>query len=75
MDEDLRAQWERFLNGHWQLEVPQKPGKYPTKHLTKDWQYPDIVVYEHLDGTYHSTTPDFGGYIWSEPRPNMPGCR
>lgn len=74
MDEKSRKKWEVFLNGHWQKEIPQKAGEYPTKSVD-DYAGGLIVVYIDRDTKRAKSTKSWGGYYWSEPLPSLPDVK
>ncbi len=63
-------EWEAFLNGHWQKEIPQKEGLYPTAARNGDRAH-DKVVYYFYD-RYEPAPGPWSGWWWSEPFPELP---
>lgn len=70
MNETLRAQWDKFFLGCWTKERPTKPGKYPTR--TYDGHPGQTVLVYALPNGGVAQMPSWGGFYWTEPRPDMP---
>lgn len=75
MDAKLRQQWAQFLNGHWTLSRPTKPGLYRIVSRidtdTQSFGHEAVVFWDPNVGEARAVTP-WGGYWWSEPTPPLP---
>ncbi len=71
MSEALLDSWAKFIQGHWQREMPTGPGRYPTANRVGNTTG-SRVVYTHP--TTHKPQGDrpWKGWWWSEPFPEMP---
>ncbi len=67
----VSAEWQEFLNGHWQREIPQKDGLYPTADFTGT-ETGLIVVYQNQKTMVFSTPRPWQGWFWSVAYPGLP---
>lgn len=68
MTDELRAEWDTFLNGHWQKEMPKKVGEYPLATLDGELGGRGLVYFAGGFRSVHT----WRGWWWSEPIPDMP---
>lgn len=70
---DVVDLWRDFLHGHWTKVPPTVPGTYPTADRA-GFLSKDIIVGELKGELYYAgaKNPAWGGWWWSEPRPDMP---
>lgn len=62
---------ERYVGGHWQLEVPSAAGRYFT--ATSYGDAGDLIsVYIAPDTGVPTPTKNWGGFWGSEPIPDLP---
>jgi len=71
----LKDLWQKYLDGHWQKEMPTKPGRYQT--ATQDGLRAHEIVVMIVDGELTTNVKmaneiDWAGWWWSEPTPPMP---
>lgn len=75
MRDETRKEWERFLTGKWQLEMPQQEGRFPVQPRNDagfpiyagDWGV-EVIYKDPRTGNFKSVH-DWGGFWWSEPFP------
>ena len=79
MEDNIRQQWERFLNGHWQEKMPEATGSIPVKAREEDRTkgtagYHTVTTYaDPVTGKIKPVRP-WGGFWWSERMPDeLPG--
>ncbi len=64
----ITMQWQKFLNGKWQKEMPIKPGNYPiADRLGNDAGYNLII----LNKGKPESIKNWQGWWWSEPQPPL----
>lgn len=70
----MNEEWNRFIAGKWQKEMPQKSGKYPVKSFRKENEtmagYSFEVVFEDRVTHECRSVHSWGGLWWSEPLPD-----
>lgn len=64
----MNKEWIKFLDGHWQKEMPRAEGQFFT--ATRDGKGAGLqTVYQHPDTSrFHSVWP-WEGWWWSVPLP------
>jgi hypothetical protein len=63
-------EWQRFMSGYWQKEIPRRPGLYPVAFLDGAQDLSGRLVYMHKDEPKSDVGWD--GWWWSEPYPGLP---
>jgi hypothetical protein len=66
--------WTPFINGHWQKEMPTKPGTYPAANPQGE-KVADRHVALTKEGKAWNPDPgecEWIGWWWSEPYPELP---
>jgi len=85
-DMELVQKWITFVDGHWQKEMPTKPGTYPTANREKERTGNRHVVIPKkgedfqekaydasaVTNAFRTEGTDWGGWWWSEPYPELP---
>jgi hypothetical protein len=66
----FKREVEAFGNGHWTLDMPTKPGRYPISPRGIPVAGGHTVAYE-INGKIRLTLP-WTGWFWSEPLPSLP---
>lgn len=76
----LKPEWAAFLRGRWTTQAPTKPGVYPAAGRTGEPARDQTVIglangnvlYCDRHTTYKDPKAAWGGWWWSEPRPELP---
>ncbi len=72
MDEQLRIDWLKFLEGKWQEKMPDRPGRFPVvDKRDTEGKFHYIVVYLNPSTGRHMPASIWNGWWWSEPLPNL----
>lgn len=68
---NLALEFQAFLSGHWQKELPKTAGIYKTA-TREGWAGPDIRVHTNRDTGDTWSTEEWEGWWWSVPTPPLP---
>lgn len=78
MNDMMRLEWDKFLNGHWTKEQPTEEGWYPTADRDGNVASPIYTyligeeVWAALDGSCTNRPIPWLGWFWSVPQPYLP---
>lgn len=75
MSPEKYQEWLQFLSGKWILGMPDKPGKYFTCAISNPEDRSismEVVVYADPSDQKLKFAKPWGGFIWSEPVPDLP---
>jgi hypothetical protein len=72
MDEEVRKRWDKFLNGHWQREMPQKRGRFRLASVDGSFVPEFGIIYFDPTEKKYCSVSNWGGWWWSEPMPDLP---
>jgi hypothetical protein len=67
----LADAWTKFLAGHWQTDMPQAEGVYPTAHRDGEQGFTGTVYRNPQTGKFHAARIHHAWW-WSEPVPSLP---
>ena len=68
------AEWEQFLTGHWQRELPKVEGRYLLATKQGEPTSETVVVYRDPRTCDIRGQKSWGGWYWSEPTPDLPAA-